>query len=165
MRRSCLNALGRIEDRSALSAVREAMKDGDVSIRTEAVTICGNFNDKDSEADFRRLLASTDKNEQLAAAGALVKIGSKAGLSVALNGINDKEPGVRMNAANILGDMDAPEALSALQKAQNDKDEGVKQVAQGALQKIQARNPKLQAPKKAAPSSPKKHTVASGNNQ
>jgi len=142
MRRSCLNSLGRIGDKSVLPAVRDAMKDEDASIRSEAANICGNFNDKDSAAAFQQLLASSNKNEQLAGAGALAKIGSDAGSSVAFAGIKDNDAGIRMNAANVLGDIGSPSALSVLERTSlNDKDAGVKQVALAAIQKIKARNP------------------------
>jgi len=103
MRRSCLNAIGRIEDASSLPAIREAMNDTDVTVRSEAIRLGGVFMDKQSIESFKNLLKDENRSVNIAAAGALAKMGVKDGLSVALKAIKEVDPILKMRSAEILG--------------------------------------------------------------
>jgi HEAT repeat protein len=114
--------LGRLEDPSAVGALRLAARDSESQVRAEAVRALGELGSEAEDVLIAALVEDTDEVVRQMAAQALGMLGGERALAVLVETLRRTEEGeeVRSACAEALGDTFEPEAVPPLLEALND---------------------------------------------
>ncbi|MEX0885459.1 MAG: HEAT repeat domain-containing protein [Phycisphaeraceae bacterium] len=132
-------ALVKLGEAEALSAIRAAAYSHFDEIRVLALSMMGQLNDRRMAPAMEYMLEDQPIEIRLAAAEALARMGSGVGLEAMLDGADDDVTAVRAQAAFGLGMVDDTEATEALLKLLEDDEEQVRLSAAASI--IRATSP------------------------
>jgi HEAT repeat protein len=153
-------ALGAIGDPQAVPALIQALGDDWYDVRAAAAWALGAIGDPQAVpaliqalGDWGELIKALgvslegewSENARLAAAEALVKIGTPA-VSPLIQALGDRSENVRLAAAEALGKLGDPQAIPALIQALGDRNWDVRRAAQQAIQQIQTKQSQTKRP-------------------
>ncbi|MEH1849289.1 MAG: HEAT repeat domain-containing protein, partial [Nostoc sp.] len=130
------DALGKIGNETAVSALIKALQDEDSSVRRSAADALGEIGNEAAVSALIKALQDENSFVRWRAADALEKIGNEAAVSALIKALQDEDSSVRRSAADALGEIGNEAAVSALIKALQDEDFFVRWRAAEALGKI-----------------------------
>ncbi|MFC1584918.1 HEAT repeat domain-containing protein [Fibrobacterota bacterium] len=96
-----------------------SLEDRDGRVRMEAARLLGEFTESNSnhaKERLQKLMEDEDAKVACAAAGALAKMGEKKGFSTVQGFLYHKDQNIKIQAADVLGDIGSPAARESLKK-------------------------------------------------
>jgi HEAT repeat protein len=126
-------SIARLGSDEALDALRAGAFSNFDEVRVVAVTAMGAIGDRRSEVMVEHLLGDPPMELQLAAAGALARMGKSTGLPITLELSGHENPVIRYQAAWVLGWMTGPQVLPRLDALLGDSSEMVRVAAAASV--------------------------------
>ncbi len=136
VRRSAVEALGKIGTEAAVLALLEALKARDWDVRRSAVEALGKIGTEAAVLALQKALKARDRYVRRWAVEALGKIGTEAAVLALQKALKAQDWDVRRSAAYALGKIGTEAAVPALLEALKDGNEDVRRSAVEALGKI-----------------------------
>jgi len=143
VRVGAIEAMESIEDESKLPWIRSALTDDTPAVRFAACVSLGKARDAVSARAIGRLSGDPDANVRIASYFARHRLGDTSMTGkLATYLLEDQDPGVRRNAALVLGMMGEPGSIPILARAVSDEDSGVRMHALEAMARLGNREAK-----------------------
>ncbi len=137
LRSKAILVLGRTSDK--LSIIENALTDEDARVRANAVETLWGMDTDDARMLLRQAVRDPDNRVRANAAKGLYELGHPLGLQTLLEMLQMEEPGMRMSAAWVLGEVNALEAIPELRARLKDADSNVQRNSALALEKMGVR--------------------------
>jgi HEAT repeat protein len=139
-------ALGELGDASALPALQDAWRSGDVQVRSGVAVALDKFGQREPAQDMVRtlggMLQSADGGTREDAVDILTHVPMPGSLPLLVTALNDPTNNhVREDAADAMGAQKLVDSLPFLEKALQDPSQNVREAAQRAITRIKAPKP------------------------
>jgi HEAT repeat protein len=139
-------ALGELGDASALPALQDAWRSGDVQVRSGVAVALDKFGQREPSQDMVRtlggMLQSADGGTREDAVDILTHVPMPGSLPLLVTALNDPTNNhVREDAADAMGAQKLVDSLPFLEKALQDPSQNVREAAQRAITRIKAPKP------------------------
>ena len=130
--------LGKLKDKKAATALREALGDSNMGVRSNAAFALGELGSKEAVPQLLGLLNDPEERVRKSAVKALGMIGSSQAVASLIHALNhDASLIVRKSAIRSLGQIGGPQAMQAVKRAALDPDITLADMAKKAMENHQ----------------------------
>jgi HEAT repeat protein len=130
--------LGKLKDKKAATALKEALADSNMGVRSNAAFALGELGSKEAVPQLIRLLNDPEERVRKSAAKALGMIGTSEAVAPLIQALNhDASLIVRKSAIRSLDQISGPQAIKAVERAASDPDIIIANMAKKALENHQ----------------------------
>lgn len=138
VRGKAVEALDKLENKSAIPALIEALKDKDPAVRIAIAEVLGKLGDASAVPILIDALKNADYDVRVRAVDALGKLQESA-IPLLVKALRDPDPYVRINAAEVLGKLGDMSIVPILEELTNDENNVVKKQAEESVSNIKKR--------------------------